>query len=144
MGAGMAQRMLDLGFKVNVWNRSPGPAVALAQHGATVREKPAEAVAAADVAVTMLPNADAVAEVMLREGTLEALRPDATWAQMGTIGVEGTERLAAEVARRRPDVVFVDAPVSGSREHGIDGLVRSIRTGSEDEEPAVARRFAAA
>ena len=143
MGAGMAQRMLDLGFKVDVWNRSPGPAVALAEHGATVRAKPAEAVAAADVAVTMLANADAVADVMLRGGTLEALPPDATWAQMGTIGVEATERLAAEVARRRPDVVFVDAPVSGSREPARNGRLLILASGPDRSHDAVDAVFTA-
>src|SRR5437868_13070090 len=78
MGAGMAQRMLDLGFPVNVWNRSPGPVVALTEHGATVRAKPTEAVAAAEVVVTMLSNADADAGVMVRGGTLDALRPNVT------------------------------------------------------------------
>src|SRR5207302_5242456 len=121
MGSGMAQRMLDLGFPVDVWNRNAGPVTALTKHGATARATPTDAVAAAEVVLTMLPNADAVADVMLRGGTLDALRANATWAQMGTIGFEATERLAAEVARRRPDVMFVDAPVSGSREPARNG-----------------------
>ena len=111
MGSGMAERMLEVGFPVNVWDRTQRSVVALTEHGATVRAKPTEAVATAEIVVTMLANADAVADVMLRGGTLDALRANATWAQMGTIGVEATERLAAEVARRRPDVMFVDAPV---------------------------------
>jgi 3-hydroxyisobutyrate dehydrogenase len=143
MGAGMAQRMLDLGFPVNVWNRTPGPALALAGHGATVRAKPAEAVAAAEVVVTMLPNVDAVASVMLRGGTLDALRPNATWAQMGTIGVEATERLATEVARRRPDVVFVDAPVSGSREPARNGRLLILASGPDRSHETLGAVFAA-
>src|SRR6266851_1535329 len=143
MGAGMAQRMLDLGFPVNVWNRTPGPTAALAEHGATVRAKPIEAVAAAEVVVTMLPNADAVADVMLHGGTLDALRPGATWAQMGTIGVEATEHLAAEVARRRPDVVFVDAPVSGSREPARNGRLLILASGPDRSHDAVDAVFAA-
>jgi 3-hydroxyisobutyrate dehydrogenase len=143
MGAGMAQRMLDLGFPVSVWNRTAGPTAALAEHGATVRAKPIEAVAAAEVVVTMLPNADAVADVMLRAGTLDALRPSATWAQMGTIGVETTERLAAEVARRRPDVVFVDAPVSGSREPARNGRLLILASGPDRSHDAVDAVFAA-
>ena len=109
MGSGMAQRMLDLEFPVTVWNRTP--VAALAERGANLPAKPTEAVADAEVVVTMLPTADAVEDVMLRGRTLDALRTNATWAQMGTIGVQATERLAAEVARRRPDVAFVDAPV---------------------------------
>jgi len=143
MGSGMAQRMLDLGFPVNLWNRTPGPAAALAEHGAIVRARPTEAVAAAEVVVTMLSNADAVADVMLRAGTLDALRPNATWAQMGTIGVEATERLAAEVARRRPDVLFVDAPVSGSREPARNGRLLILASGPDRSHDAVDAVFAA-
>jgi 3-hydroxyisobutyrate dehydrogenase len=143
MGAGMAQRLLDLGFPVTVWNRTPGPAAALAEHGATVRAQPTEAVADAEVVVTMLPDADAVADVMLRGGTLDALRPHATWAQMGTIGVEPTERLAADVARRRPEVVFVDAPVSGSREPARTGRLLVLASGPDRSHDAVDAVFAA-
>jgi 3-hydroxyisobutyrate dehydrogenase len=143
MGAGMAQRMLDLGFPVDVWNRTPAPTVALAERGATVRATAIEAVARAEVAVTMLPNGDAVSDVMLREGTLEALPPNATWAQMGTIGVEATERMAAEVARRRPDVVFVDAPVSGSRQPARNGRLLILASGPAPSHDAVDALFAA-
>jgi len=142
MGSGMAQRMLDLGFPVNVWNRTPGQVIALTKHGATARAKPTEAVAASEVVVTMLSNADAVADVMLGAGTLEALRADATWAQMGTIGVEATERLAAEVARRRPDVMFVDAPVSGSREPARNGRLLILASGPERSHGSVDAVFA--
>jgi 3-hydroxyisobutyrate dehydrogenase len=143
MGAGMAQRMLDVGFGVDVWNRTPGPAVALAERGATVIAKPTEAVAGADVVVTMLANEDAVADVMLRDGTLDALRPNATWAQMGTIGVEATERMAAEVTRRRPDVLFVDAPVAGSREPARNGRLLILASGPDRSHEAVDDVFAA-
>src|ERR1700724_2166340 len=86
MGGGMAQRLLDEGFAVEVWNRSPGPAAVLAGAGAGAH---------ADAVLTMLPTADAVSEVMLRGGVLDGLGRGATWAQMGTIGIESIERLAA-------------------------------------------------
>ncbi len=143
MGSGMAQRMLDLGFPVNVWNRTSGPVTALTEHGATARATPTEAVAAAEIVVTMLPNGDTVADVMLRGGTLDALRANATWAQMGTIGFEATERLAAEVARRRPDVMFVDAPVSGSREPARNGRLLILASGPDRSHDSVDAVFAA-
>jgi len=143
MGSGMAQRMLDLGFPVNVWNRTSGPVTALTEHGATARATPTEAVAAAEIVVTMLPNGDTVADVMLRGGTLDALRVNATWAQMGTIGFEATERLAAEVARRRPDVMFVDAPVSGSREPARNGRLLILASGPDRSHDSVDAVFAA-
>jgi len=143
MGSGMAERMLEVGFPVNVWDRTQRSVVALTEHGATVRAKPTEAVATAEIVVTMLANADAVADVMLRGGTLDALRANATWAQMGTIGVEATERLAAEVARRRPDVMFVDAPVSGSREPARKGRLLILASGPDRSHDSVDVVFAA-
>lgn len=131
MGAGIARRLLEEGFAVEVWNRSPGPAAALAEAGATAHADAVEAVSRADILLTMLPTADAVREVVLDGGVLEAVRPGTTWAQMGTIGVEATERLAAEVARRRPDVAFVDAPVSGSREPARTGRLVILASGPD-------------
>src|SRR2546426_5539115 len=96
MGFGIAQRLLDQGFAVDVWNRTPGPAAQLAESGATAYADPARAVAGAEVVLTMLPTGEAVTEVMLRQGTLDHLRPGAIWAQMGTIGLEATEQLIAE------------------------------------------------
>ena len=110
MGGGMARRLLEKGFALGVWNRTPGAVAALTAAGATAHAHAGQTVASADIVLTMLPTADAVSEVMLRGGVLDAVRPGATWAQMGTIGIEATERLAADVARRRPDVTFVDAP----------------------------------
>jgi len=55
---------------------------------------------------------------------------------MGTIGVESTDTLRSEVARTRPDVAFVDAPISGSREPARSGRLVILASG-----PAGARSF---
>jgi 3-hydroxyisobutyrate dehydrogenase len=62
---------------------------------------------------------------------------------MGTIGVDATERMAAEVARRRPDVMFVDAPVSGSREPARSGRLLVLASGPERSHDALDDVFAA-
>jgi len=80
----------------------------------------AEAISGADVVITMLPDGDAVSAVML-DGTTGAFADGAVWAQMGTIGVPATADISRRLAQSRPDVLFVDAPVSGSKgpaEHG--------------------------
>jgi 3-hydroxyisobutyrate dehydrogenase len=129
MGAAIAERLLDQGFAVRVWNRTPGPATRLAERGATAYAGPDQAVDRAGVVVTMLPTADVVKEVMLEQRTLDFLRPGTIWAQMGTIGVEATESLAAEVERAYPDITFVDAPVSGSREPARSGRLVILASG---------------
>ena len=137
MGAAFAERLLDQGFAVAVWNRTPGPAATLAQRGATAHVKPDQAVDRADVVVTMLPTADAVREVMLEQRTLNFIRPGAVWAQMGTIGVEATETLRTEVEREFPDVAFVDAPVSGSREPALSGRLVILASGPSRALPII-------
>jgi 3-hydroxyisobutyrate dehydrogenase len=131
MGAGIAERLLDRGFPVNVWNRTPGPAARLAEHGATAFTTAVGAVGDADVVLTMLPTPAAVEDVMIQQGTVHAIPPGAVWAQMGTIGIEGTERLKSEVASARPAVAFVDAPVTGSREPARTGGLLILASGPE-------------
>jgi 3-hydroxyisobutyrate dehydrogenase len=107
MGAPMARNVRAAGHEVRAWNRSREKAEPLAEHGVTVAASVAEAVAAADVVVTMLADAQAVEAVA--EEALGAM-DGAVLAQMSTIGIDATERLArrAEAA----GVAFVDAPVA--------------------------------
>ncbi|TMC11127.1 MAG: hypothetical protein E6J41_06925 [Chloroflexi bacterium] len=44
MGAGMTARLLDEGFPVDVWDRTPATAAPLAERGATAHVEPADAV----------------------------------------------------------------------------------------------------
>ncbi|MCU1447911.1 MAG: hypothetical protein JWP02_81 [Acidimicrobiales bacterium] len=115
MGSAIATNLCRAGFATTVWDRTPANAEPLAAHGATVASAPADAVASADAVITMLPDADAVISVLDHQGVLDDLAPRAAWVQMGTIGLAGTDRMAALTAERRADVSFVDAPVSGSK-----------------------------
>ncbi|HUZ37914.1 MAG TPA: NAD(P)-dependent oxidoreductase [Streptosporangiaceae bacterium] len=143
MGAGMVRSLLRAGLPAEVWNRDPRRAAPLASQGATVHTSPAEAAAAADVVITMLADAAATRSVALDAGMLAAMRPGAVWAQMGTIGVAGTEELAGLVATRRPDVDFVDAPVSGTRGPAEAGELLILASGPERARPPLAPVFGA-
>jgi 3-hydroxyisobutyrate dehydrogenase len=143
MGSAIALRLLDKGFSVEVWNRSWGSLAPLTVAGAKAHTVAGQAVVRADVVLTMLPTGDAVTEVMLRGGVLESVRTGAVWVQMGTIGVDATERLATEVAIRRPDVTFVDAPVSGSREPARSGRLVILASGPDHAQSTLEPVFAA-
>jgi 3-hydroxyisobutyrate dehydrogenase len=132
MGSAMSRRLLSRGFALRVWNRSADPLEALAERGAETFSDAPESVRLADVVVTVLPTAEVVGDVMLSTGVLDSMRPGTVWAQMGTIGVEGTERLGDAVRTRRPDVLFVDAPVSGSRAPAESGELVILASGPED------------
>ena len=86
----------------------------------------------------MVPDRDAVASVAGDQGMLAALPAGAIWVQMGTIGVAATDEFAALTAARRPDVTFVDAPVSGSKGPAERGELLVLASGP----PAALERLA--
>ncbi|MDB5067377.1 MAG: NAD(P)-dependent oxidoreductase [Chloroflexi bacterium] len=143
MGAAMARRLLAADFVVDVWDRTPTAVDRLADKGAGAHTDVRAAVAGADVVLTVLPTGDAVTEVMLSAGALDAMRLGAVWAQMGTIGAGATDRLGGEVLARRPDIRFVDAPVSGSREPAETGQLLVLASGPDGVEETLTPVFAA-
>jgi 3-hydroxyisobutyrate dehydrogenase len=135
MGTAMARRLLGSGFAVGVWSRHPESTMPLVEVGATAYSKASNAAEDADVVISMLPTAEATAEVMVGGLVLRAMRPEATWVQMATIGVGPTECLVTQTMAQRPDVAFVDAPVSGSRTPAENGQLLILASGP----PAAAR-----
>jgi 3-hydroxyisobutyrate dehydrogenase len=132
MGAPMAANIAREGLTVRAWNRTIDRARPLESDGVTVAEQPAHAVEGADVVVTMLADADPTLEVA--EAVLPGLAPDAIWAQMGTIGIDATDR-CADLAQRH-GTTFVDAPVLGTLKPAQDGALTVLASGPDD---AVAR-----
>lgn len=129
MGGAMAARLLASNFDVDVWSRHPISTLRLFQLGATSHANVQDAVAKADVVITMLPTADVTAEVMFDDGGLSSLKRNAVWVQMATVGISATEDFAAQVGAQRPDVDFVDAPVSGSRVPTESGQLLILASG---------------
>jgi 3-hydroxyisobutyrate dehydrogenase len=131
MGAAMARNLLAAGFEVRAWNRSREKAEPLADDGATVADSPAEAAEGAGFVLTMLADADAVAEAAGGEdGALSVLLEDGVWLQMSTVGLEGQEKLA-RIAEEH-GVYHVDAPVLGTKEPAEQGQLIVLASGPEE------------
>ena len=75
----------------------------------------------------MVPDADAVISIARDQGMLAALAPGAIWVQMSTIGLGGINDVMAMVDHERPDVVLLDAPVSGSKDPAEQGQLIDLR-----------------
>jgi 3-hydroxyisobutyrate dehydrogenase len=131
MGHAMATRTLGAGIPTIVWNRDPEATRALAGLGAEVAEISADAARRAAIVVTMVTDADVVLAIAKDQGMLAALAPGAIWVQMSTIGVAGIKRVAALVEAERPDVILIDAPVSGSKEPAERGQLTIFASGPE-------------
>lgn len=95
MGGGMAANLLDAGFDVTVYNRSPAKVEKLAARGATPANSIAQA-CANDVVFTMLANDEAVESVIEgADGVVASLKAGATHVSSSTISVGLSQRLAA-------------------------------------------------
>lgn len=115
MGRPMAHNLLKAGFPLTVHSRSLAPVKELAAAGARPANSPREVAAAADVVITMLPDAPEVEAVLLGpNGVMEsaAAAPlGLTVVDMSTISPIATRRLAARLAE--VGIWMLDAPVSG-------------------------------
>ena len=111
MGKPMSRRLCEAGYRVRVWNRSPAKALAMQAHGATAFDTPAEAVAQADIVITMLQDGPAVENVLFAQGAASGLRPGSLVVDMSSIQPRQARDHAARLAAL--GVACLDAPVSG-------------------------------
>jgi 3-hydroxyisobutyrate dehydrogenase len=129
MGSAMTRNLVAAGFDTRVWDRSPQATGPLADAGARVAASAPDAVRDAGIVITMLPTADVVESVIFGDGTADAFADGCVWAQMGTIGVEAILRIGEQLASKRPDIMLVDAPVSGSKGPAEQGQLLILASG---------------
>jgi 2-hydroxy-3-oxopropionate reductase len=109
MGKPMATRLAQAGFTVHAWNRSPAKAEALRAAGAIPHLALHEAVAAADIVISILEAGPVVGEVL--GAALPAMKNKALWIDMSSTRQD--EALAFAERLREQGCRFIDAPVSG-------------------------------
>ena len=129
MGAGMVRSLRRAGVPARMWNRDAAKARALTDTGAEAFDSPAEAVAGADVVLTMLLDADAVLDAV-RQASPAA---GTVWLQTSTVGLEGADATVA--AARELDLVLVDCPVLGTKEPAEQGALVLLASGPEEARP---------
>jgi 3-hydroxyisobutyrate dehydrogenase len=126
-----------------VWDRSPSVTAPLREAGAQVASTPDDAVKNAAIVITMLPTADVVNDVVFDGKVTDAFRHGAVWAQMGTIGPDATIELAGRLSSLRPDVMLVDAPVSGSKGPAESGQLLVLASGPTEAQAILEPAFSA-
>ena len=111
MGAPLAGRLLDAGYRVVVWNRTAEKAAPLVAKGALLAESPAQAAASAEVLITWLSDQTAIQEVLFPAERASVLEGK-TLLQMATIGPEHSRCLQDAAHAHGAD--YLEAPVLGS------------------------------
>ena len=85
MGAPMARNLCQAGFSTAVWNRTAAKAMALRAFGAVVAGDASEAVAQADIVISMLSDGPTGVLVQSDPALRAALRPGTVWVELGSI-----------------------------------------------------------
>ena len=118
MGAPMAQRLLDAGYRLTVHDVRKASVDALVAKGAAAAASPAAVASAVDTVLLSLPEPAIVREVALGASGVIAGTMVKTLLDLSTTGATAAREIAAALAAK--GIVAVDAPVSG----GIAGAVK--------------------
>ncbi len=131
MGRPMAKNLIQKGFSVKVFNRSPEPSQILAKSGAQIADSPADAAQSADAVITILPDDRVVESVCLGEnGILEGIEPEAVAIDMSTTSPDLPRKMAPLF--RRKGAFLLDAPVSGGDVGAQEATLSIMAGGNED------------
>ena len=128
MGAHMARNIARGGHEIAVWNRTREKAEGLADV-ARVADGAAEAVADAEIVITMLSDGPAVRALVLEGGVADAMAPGAILVDMGSI--KPAEAREHAEALRSKGLHHLDAPVSGGTK-GAEAATLAIMAGGEE------------
>jgi 3-hydroxyisobutyrate dehydrogenase len=129
MGSGMAGRLLDAGYPLTIWNRTPGKAQPLEARGARLAKSPREAAAGAALVISMLADVPVCRDVWLGRGeALVDVAPGTILIESSTISVEWIEEL--DRAAKEHGCDLVDAPVTGSKPQAEAGQLLFLAGGS--------------
>ena len=131
MGKLMAINLLKRNYPVTAFDLNPAPVEELREFGAEAASSSAEAAAAGDVVITMLPSSPHVeAAVLGAGGILDGMRPGSVLIDMSTIDPLASRRVAEQVTAR--GFRMLDAPVSGGSVGARDATLTIMVGGPAD------------
>jgi 3-hydroxyisobutyrate dehydrogenase len=132
MGGSIAQRLIEVGHEVGVWNRDSAKTKPLEDAGAKAFAAPAALAEGCDVTIVMLLN-DAATEAVYRgaSGLLKAKLDGKLVIDMSTIRPD--TMISVGEATKKLGAAFVEAPVGGSKAPAREGKLFGLVGGSQPD-----------
>ena len=128
MGKGMAANLVDAGYGLTVWNRTPGKAEDL---DVTVADSPEDVGSESDIVFVNVSDTPDVEEVVFGEGgAIHGMSDGAVLVDHSTISPVATKEFASRTGELGID--WVDAPVSGGSEGAEKGTLAVMAGGSAE------------
>ena len=120
MGAALAARLAGLDHDVTVWNRTAAKAQALTKTGVKVAATARELAAGAEIVISILTNAEAIAAAYDgADGMLAADVKGKLFIEMSTVRPVTQQALAARIHAK--NAAMIDCPVGGTVGPARDG-----------------------
>lgn len=142
MGRPIALRLLDHGYRLQVFDRDREKAAELLQHGASAASSVAELARGVDIILSLLPDDDAVLQVYSGpRGVFAYARPDAVVLDMSTVRPE-TSRQLYSLGKER-SVHVLDVAISDSTPVAETGALTLLAGGAKAVFEAATPIFAA-
>jgi 3-hydroxyisobutyrate dehydrogenase len=137
MGAAIAARLIEVGHRLTVWNRSPEKAKPLETAGAALARSPGELAEKVETVVTILTDAAAIEAVYAgASGLLSGSVAGKLFIDMSTVRPQTEVDLAGRVRARGAG--FVECPVGGTVGPARQGKLIGLM-GAEDDDAARAK-----
>src|SRR6202166_993378 len=131
MGSRIAQRLLDHGYQLAIYDLDSSKAESIAAHGGIVARNILELARTADVLLSCLTNDEAVRSVYTgSEGVFAGARPGTIVLEMSTIAPETSRELHKLGAQGGVEVL--DVAISGSTPAAEQGILTLLVGGDQD------------
>jgi 3-hydroxyisobutyrate dehydrogenase len=128
VGKHMAAHLAKGNFNLTVYDSDPAAVAELVKLGATGAACPREAAKGRDIVIIIRPEKERLRpDIYGPDGIFAGIDPGTILVDMGTHSLESTMEMADEAAKRR--VMFLDAPVWGTKEHAANGLMTILAGG---------------
>jgi len=129
VGRHMAANLTKGHYKLTVYDSDPAVVKELVNLGAIGANTPREAAKGNDLVILIRPEKERLRpDIYGPDGVFAGIEPGTILVDMGTHSLESTMEMADEATKHR--VMFLDAPVWGTKEHAANGLL-TILTGGD-------------
>lgn len=130
MGVPMAGFILNAGYPMVVFSRTPANRKKLVAQGAREAASLAECVREADIVFSSVTDDAALRDIALGpQGVLATIRRGGIFADTSTVSVEASSEVEEEAARR--GVAYLRVPISGNAASAQKGEVTALVSGPE-------------
>ena len=127
MGAPIAERLIDQGFEVAVFDVSPAAIQPLVARGAIAASSPRDAASGAHTVYACLPSPEICREVALGDTGIGDPAGVKVYIESSTIGTATVKAIAEGLAKR--GITVLDAPISGGPRGARAGTLSTMVAG---------------